>query len=467
MMRLCHLCMALGIAFGLSACAPSMRPAPLAAQPSLPATFDASANPMEGAQATASAPLAEGWWRLLGDPQLNALVEEALAHNSQLQSALVRVQEARAMAMVADAVQQPALDATLGSSTSRSLDSTGLHHTRTVQPGVQLSWEADLWGRIASQHRAAQSKVAATAADRDAVALSVVAATVQTWTALAALQEQLQITQSTAQARDRSLRLLQDQQGVGYTSQLPVAQAQAEVELAQQQLQALQWSLHRQENALNVLLGSAGRRFTATPQLQSWQLPPVPQALPSDLLARRPDIAHAQHVLASSDASMAAQRAAFLPQVRMGASLGSLMVNALDFDPVKVWSLGGSVLVPLFHAGRLQAQLDGVTAQRDQAAWAYHGAVLNAFAEVANALSGAQRLANQLQHAQQRASTLARNAAWAQDRFDAGYSSYLEVLDAQRNHHAAQLEVVRLQQQSVDNRVALYKALGGGWQPQP
>lgn len=442
----------------LSACAPTPHAVPVATHAALPDSFSTTS-------ANATATVHEGWWKLLGDAQLNALVDEALAHNSDLQQALARVEEARANWGVADAARLPTVDATLTSSTSRSFDTTGLHHSRAMQPGVQASWEPDLWGRIASQTQAAHSKLAASQADRDAVALSVVATTVQTWTGLLSLQEQVRTTEATAQSRAKALQLAQDQQRVGYTSQLQMSQAEAEYENVQQQLQALQWALRKQENALNVLLGTAGRHFARSAgRLDALQMPPVPQALPSDLLNRRPDIARAQHLLAASDAAMAVQRAAFMPQVRLSASVGSLMVNALDFDPVKLWSLGGSVLAPVFNAGRLQAQLDAATAQRDQAAWAYRSVVLNAFADVENALTGTERLAQQLQHAEQRVAVLERNVGFAQDRYQAGYASHLEVLDAQRNQYAAQLEVVRVRQQVLDNRVALYKALGGGWQ---
>ena len=446
---------AIVVVWGLNACAPTTQPIPAATQHALPDSFSTTGG---------AATVQDGWWMLLGDIRLNALVDEVLAHNSDLRQALARVEEARANWAGVDAARLPVADASLGSSTNRSLDSAGLHHSRALQLGVQASWEPDLWGRIANQTQAARSRLAASQADRDAVVLSVVAATVQTWTGWLALHEQLHITEATLRSRAQALALAQDQQRVGYISALQVGQAEAEYENVQQQAQALQWALRKQENALNVLLGTTGRHFAPQDsRLDALQLPAVPQALPSQLLSRRPDIACAQHLLAASDATMAAQRAAFLPQVRLSASLGSLMTNALDFDPVKVWSLGGSALAPIFHAGQLQAQLDAATAQRDQAAWAYRSTVLQAFADVENALTGRERLAQQLQHATQRVRVLERSLGFAEDRFQSGYASHLEVLDAQRNLYTAQLEVTRLRQQALDNRVALYRALGGGW----
>jgi NodT family efflux transporter outer membrane factor (OMF) lipoprotein len=285
---------------------------------------------------------------------------------------------------------------------------------------------------------------------------------------LRALQQQLAISQATVQSRDKALQLANDQLRVGYSSQLHWTQAQAEYESVQQQVLQLQWQIDKQLSTLNLLLGQAGgnAQLARTPamSLQALQLPAVPASLPSQLLERRPDIARAAALLAASDHQMQAQRAAFLPQVNLSASVGSLLVNALDYNPLTVWSLGGSLLAPLFNGGRLQAQLDAATAQRDQAAYAYRGAVLNAFTDVENALTGIQRLAQQTRHATQRREVLKKSLGLAHDRYEAGYASYLEELDAQRNLYAAELEVVRLHQAELDNRVQLYKALGGGWQ---
>ncbi|WP_229507612.1 TolC family protein [Massilia sp. Dwa41.01b] len=189
----------------------------------------------------------------------------------------------------------------------------------------------------------------------------------------------------------------------------------------------------------------------------------MPQALPSQLLARRPDIAQRALLLAASDTALALRRQAFLPQVSLSAQLGSLFVNALDYDPVTVWSIGGSVLAPLFSGGRLRAGYAAAASQRDQAAFAYRRAVLTAFSEVENALAGVPRLSAQVGHAQQRREILARSLGYARDRYQAGYASYLEQLDAQRNLFQVELNLVTLRRTQIDNLVALYRALGGGW----
>lgn len=147
----------------------------------------------------------------------------------------------------------------------------------------------------------------------------------------------------------------------------------------------------------------------------------------------------------------------------LSASLGSLFANGLDYDPVTLWSVGGSVLAPIFSSGRLTAQVDAVTARRDQAAFAYRGTVLAAFNEVEDALGAVARLEQKMQHVQQRRAILERSLGFARDRYDAGYVAYLEVLDAQRNLYQAELEELGLRQNQAVNMVALYRALGGGW----
>lgn len=454
-------CAMLITALALSACAPIPAAVPdntqavLPAQWSTPLTTNSELTPA----------IATDWWTQLGDTQLNALVAQALANNTDILSAMSRVQEAQANLALTESAHSPQINATLATQAGRSLGALGPTHTRSVQPGLQASWELDVWGRLSAQSQAANARVQASQADRDAVALSVAATTVQTYVGLRALQTQLTISQATVQSRAQALQLAQDQVRVGYSSQLQLTQAQAEYASVQQQVQQLLWQIDKQVNTLHLLLGEAGGNAmpAAATDWQALQLPAVPSSLPSQLLERRPDIVRAAYTLAASDHNLSAQRAAFLPQVSLSATVGSLLINSLGYNPLTVWSLGGSLLAPLFNGGRLHAQMDAATAQRDQAAYAYRASVLSAFADVENALTGTRRLAEQSQLATQRRDVLQQSLGFAHDRYEAGYASYLEELDAQRNLYAAQLEVVKLRQAELDNRVQLYKALGGGW----
>lgn len=452
----------------LSGCLPAPRAAPELARVTPPQGWR---DPAPADATTTTSAIDPHWWRGFGDPALAALVEAALARNSDVLIAIARVDEARAQAALAEAARLPALNGTLGVQTGQALEATGVATTRVLQPALQANWEPDIFGRIRTQARAAGLAYRASAAERDAALLAVAAATAQNYVALLALDAQLFITRETVASRAEALRLASDQARVGYISQLQLTQAQSEYQSVLQAVPELELALRRQENAVRLLAGELPgevRRSTGDGAARGYgvarlRLPPVPGVLPSSLLERRPDIAQRALLLAASDATLALRRQAFLPQVTLSAQLGSLFVNALDYNPVTVWNLGGSVLAPLFSGGRLSAQYEAAASQRDQAAFAYRRTVLTAFSEVENALAGVPRLRQQVGHATERRAILARSLGYARDRYQAGYASYLEELDAQRNLYRVELDLVTLQRTQADNLIALYRALGGGW----
>ena len=455
----------------LAGCMPAHREAPALARITTPQTWISHSASENASTHISPLPISVQWWQAFGDATLNRHIEAALAHNTDLLAAGARLDGARAQVQLASSALGPTLGASVGAQTQRSLGSTGMATTRTLQPGLNASWEPDLWGRLRTQVSAAEFQRLASQADRDAVALSISTTTAQTYIGLLALEAQLAQTQATAASRAEALRIAQDKAGVGYTSQLQVTQAESEYEAVLQSLPQLQTSIARQYNALRLLTG----KLPGTPppeeaqpeRFAKLQLPPVPVALPSELLRRRPDLAQAESLLAASDARLQASRAAFLPQVSLSASLGALYINALSYNPASVWSMGGSVLAPLFDQGRLSAQYDSAVAQRDQAAFAYRGATLKAFGEVENALVGVNRLQEQLDHVVRRRDVLARSANYAKDRYEAGYAPYLEQLDAQRNLYQTEIDAINIRQSQLLNQLNLYNALGGGWSAQP
>lgn len=449
----------------LSACSvPAITVAPGKAAPAIPSAWPAG----QGQRAVQAA-----WWQAFGDPLLDRWVGLAAERNNNVLAAMLRVDEARANLELAGSAVLPQVSATAPLSAGRSLGARGLTHTRSIQPGLQASWEIDLWNRLGQLRNAADLRLQATQADRDAVSLAVAATTAQVYITLRSLQAQLAAAQSTVRSREDAVRLVDDQVRVGYISQLQQSQALAELQSVQQAVEQLSLALERQRLSLLQLAGGTGDEAAQALMsdtlgqggFDAVALPAVPSAgMPSALLERRPDIARAQLQLAASDSNLAAQRAAFLPQVTLSASLGSLLINALDYHPATVWSVGGSILAPLFSGGRLQGQFDAASAQRDQAAYAYRGTVIKAFADVEGALLSARRLQAQWEHARQREAVLERTLGFAKDRYEAGYASYLEELDAQRNLYAVQQDVIKLREAQLQNAVALYQALGGGWQ---
>ncbi|GAA0439871.1 MULTISPECIES: efflux transporter outer membrane subunit [Sphingomonas] len=404
------------------------------------------------------------WWQAFEDQALTALIERALARNTDVLAAAARIREAQASIRTARSAALPTLDAVGGAQHGRDLGTAGATTSTAIQPELQLNWQVDLFGRLSRLTDAARLRYVASQADRDATALAVSAQVAQAYIGLLALDAQLLVSQQTVTSRAEALRLAADQARVGYTSQFELTQAESEYEAVQQAIPRLQFAIRAQENALSRLTGDLPGAIVRGRSLREFLPPAVPATLPSDLLRRRPDIASAELAVAAADATLASDRAAFLPQVAISAALGQLFVNALDYDPVTIWSVGGSVLAPLFAGGRLSAQVDATAAQRDQAAFAYRGTVLTAFEEVETALSGVTRYAEQIERLHNRRIILQRSVALATDRYQGGYASYLEQLDAQRALYSTELDAISVRQSQLENIVTLYRALGGGWQ---
>lgn len=456
-MRLAGVLAVAGAATVLSGCAPQV-PVAAGAAVAPPAGWRTAAGPGEA--------VAPEWWRLLGDPALDQLVARALAANPDIAIAAARVREARAQEAQARAQLLPSLELGVSAAHARSLNAFGrASEATTVQPVFQAAYEVDLFGRLTDQVRAARLTGDAAAAAADTVRLSVAAAAVSGYVTLRALDARLALTRGTVADRAEALRIARNRAQAGYTSQLELRQAEADYRSVTQLVPQVELAIARQEDALSVLAGRPPGPVARGLALDALRRPPVPDVLPSALLRRRPDIAQAELTLAASDASLAAARAQFLPQVRLGASAGAVLSSALG-DPVGIWSLGGSVLAPLFEGGRLRAGVNAAAARRDQAAFGYQRTVLGAFREVEDNLAAVVRLNRQRSELTAQRNALAEALRHARNRYEAGYTSYLEQLDAQRSLLAAELALVQTDADALNALVALNQAAGGGWPEQ-
>jgi multidrug efflux system outer membrane protein len=443
------------LATALAGCAAPHMPMPEAARVVAP---EAWRTDLQGV-----APLDAEWWRQFGDTQLAALVERALANNTDIAIAAARVREARAQTTAARAALLPTLDAGLGASEARTINAFGMPSTSTsAQPTVQAAYEVDLFGRIADQVSAARNAYLASAAARDAASLGVAGATASGYVTLLALDSRRLVVKQTIADRAQALKLATSRARAGYTSDLELRQAQAEYQGTALILPQVDLAIARQEQALRLLSGDVPGAI-ARGTLAGLANPALPaDGLPSELLRRRPDVAQAELSLAATDASLAVARKQFLPSIRLAASAGAVF-NSLLPNPVTIWSLGGSVLAPLFEGGRLRAGVEGAAARRDQAAFAYRKAALTAFRETDDALVTIARLADQRRVLEAQRIAVASALKHATNRYQAGYSGYLEQLDAQRSLLAIDLSLVQLRADQANAVVALYQALGGGW----
>ncbi len=444
----------------LSACAMAPQPAPDASV-TVPVAWR---TPLAGADA----PVERDWWRAFGDPALDALVQRAQANNGDLKVARARLQEYQARIRVADSARLPALNVSLAPTRARAIGPFGTPVESTSLVGaVQASYELDLFGRVADSVDAARFEALSQEAALEAAALAVAANTASGYLNLLGLDAQLALAKATLASRERSYHLAKHQFEVGYSSRLEMSQAEAELHATAGTVPQLARQVALQEQALNVLLGASPGAVARGGDLLALREPNPANGLPSELLRRRPDIAQAEQAVAAADASLAVARDALLPSIRLTASLGAggRSVSQLLQSPVELWSIGGSILAPLFDAGRLRAQADIAGTVRDRAIYAYETVVRTAFAETDNALASIDGLQRQLVEAEARRAAAGEVLRVAHNRYTNGYASYLEELDAQRTAFTADLAALQLRANLLAAHVDLYRALGGGWAP--
>lgn len=410
-------------------------------------------------------PIRADWWSAFGDPVLTGLIGHALAANPDLGAAAARIEEARAQERLARAQLLPLVNATASGNEARALNPFGVATTNTAaQPAVTGRYDLDLFGRLRQADAATRAQLLATEGARDTVRLGIVSSVATGYVTLRALDARLGIARETLASRGDALRIARRRADTGYTSNLELHQAEAEYRATEQLVPQAELAIARQENALSVLVGGTPGPIARGLGLASLTAPPIPEGLPANLLRLRPDLFQAEQTLVAADRTLDSARAAMLPNVSLTGSAGVVLSTALA-NPVAVFSLGGSILAPIFDAGRLGAQADIAAARRDQAAFAYRRAALNAFRDVDDALAGVLRSGQQAQALAGQRDALAAALFNASERYRAGYSSYLEQLDAQRGLLAAELALVQAQADRLSAYVSLYQALGGGWSP--
>ncbi|MCC6609064.1 MAG: efflux transporter outer membrane subunit [Burkholderiales bacterium] len=433
---------------------------------------------LPAAEAKAPATL-DRWWTLFGDEQLTALVEEALARNLDLRAAVARIDEARANLRIAQSSLYPSVDLTYDASRSKSSTATPFpmgppYAATTHSVALAAAYEVDLWGRLRSGSDAAGQTLAATRYDAETVRIALAAEVATSYFTLHLADAELALSLSTLATRDDNVRLQRARHGAGLVSTFELRQAEAERASVAATVPPLSQAVDLAQAALAVLAGRAPREVYAPaiargPALETRaSVPEVPPGLPSDLLARRPDIQRAEADLASSEFRIAEARAQYFPAVVLTGSLGSESARLADLftGPAAIWSIAGSLVQPIIAAGRITAQVDAAKARRQQAEIAYVQAVQGAFRDVHDALV-AHRGARETFVAQdERRARVAETLKLAERRYRAGYSSYLEVLDAERNLFSADRERLVALRNRQTALISVYRALGGGWTAQ-
>lgn len=431
---------------------------------SLPPDYSEASNEA----VTTTAPVQRDWWRLFHDSTLDRLMEQALSENQDLQMAISRVAEAEALVREAQSAFYPSVNLEAGETRSRSAK------TATSSPSVQntnllmlsTAFELDVWGKLRRANEAALAQALATRYARDTVQLSIAGLVSNSYLALRAYDAQLAVTVATIESREGSLDIVRNRVDAGLASPLDLHQAEGSLAAAKAQLATLRRQRALVEHQLGVLTGDPG--LTIAPgDLNQLPVPPVPPpGLPSQLLEARPDIQQAEQELVAANAEIGVAKAAYYPTISLTGTLGtqSPELSNLFTSPANLWSLGWDLVTPVFEGGRISAQVDQVTAHRQQVVANYRKTVQTAFQEVNDALVSLRESANGEQAEAEQVAAAKKALDLAKIRYDAGYSSYLEVLDAERTVNDALLSYIATRQSRLTAAVDLFKALGGGWE---
>lgn len=410
------------------------------------------------------------WWKLFSDTALNALENRALDANQDLRAAAARVEETRASAGLARSIYRPQLAA--NGSVARERTSSTIDNlppeqlTTAYHMPLVASWEIDLFGRIRRLNESARAEADASRSTFESVRLALTAEVAVDYFTLRALDQEFVIVNHSIELRQKSLELVSARVKSGTAADLDSARAETELATAEAEASALANRRTALQDALAVLLGEAAPSFAVeTTDYRFYSLPVIPSGLPSELLERRPDIAAAERSLAAANARIGVAKAAFFPAISLTGTAGyaSNDIDHLFKTDSRIWSFGPSLYLPVFQGGRNRANLARSHAAYDEAVAVFRQQVLVAFREVQDALTATRLLAEQAT-AQNRALASARRAtSLAQIRYDAGYVSYLEVIDAQRTSLAVERASVQLTAQRFATSIALVKSLGGGW----
>ena len=443
-----------------------------------------------GTSTTAQTPASLPWQQFFTDVRLQKLIALALDNNRDLRVAVLNIEQARAQYGITRANQFPSINGVVSGSRSRLQTqasaggaSGGINSYYTV--GLQVTaYELDFFGRVASLKEQALAQFLATEEGRKTTQISLIAQVANTYLAILADEELLDITRRTLVTREQSLKLSKLRFDSGVTSELDYRLVESLLEAARFAYAQQQRQRVLDDNALTLLVGQplstlgtdflppstaalpvSGAAASAVLLAQAQPMVDVPAGLPSELLESRPDIRQAEQLLLASNANIGAARAAFFPKISLTVQAGtaSNQLSRLFDSGTFAWTLAPQLLAPIFDAGRNQAGLDSAKAQRDIAIAQYEKTIQVAFREVADALATRATLGDQLRASQAQVNAETVRLRLAGLRYDNGVASYLDALDAQRSLFTVQQALVQTRLAQLQSQVTLYKVLGGGW----
>lgn len=445
----------------LAGCASA--PAPLPALPELPAAFAETQGQWTTA-APAEAQARGAWWKAFGDATLDDLVERAARGNTSLQTAAARLAQARAVLRATDS--QRALQLGVGASAERAAQpGLGLAPGTVLSTGASLSYELDLFGRLAKASDAAALDAQAREALLQSTRLLVQAEVAQAYFALRALDDERTLVRDTVEAYRDTLRLTERRVAAGDIAELDLARVRSEVAATEAEALALDRQRARLEHGLALLLGEPASGFRLAPSPWQTTLPRVPAGVPSTVLARRPDVSAAQHGLLAAQARVGVAQAAWFPSLALTGAGGFASNDLSDLFrwSARAWSVGALLSLPILDGGRREAGVASARAELDGALAGYREQVLVAFRDVEDELA-ALRLLDEQGRAQARAvESAVRATGLSETRWRNGLVSQLELLDARRSELRNRRQALAVRAAQYQSTVGLIRALGGGW----
>jgi outer membrane protein, multidrug efflux system len=411
-----------------------------------------------------------GWWQLFQDEVLQSLIRTALAENYDLRVAAARVLDARAQVTITRSFQFPDVSANVSTPyTHISGDRAPTQFEDVFDPlaTLDMAWEIDLWGRLRRATEAARGELIASVDAQRFVASTLVSDVATAYFALRELDLEMEIAQRTVTSRESSLRLVKLRQEGGVAGMIDVRQAEVLLYTAAETIPDIERRTEQTENLISLLLG---RNPEAVPRgrtlVQGIVPPTVPAGVPSYLLERRPDIRQAEAQLAAATARIGVAKADYFPRVLLtgAAGVGGVILNGESFGPAGLLSIGPQVSLPIFNMGRIGAGVASAEARAQEALIRYQQTIQQAFREVSDALVEHRKRRESRIQQEALVNSLRDAARLANVRYRGGVTSYLEVLDTERQLFDAELLLAQTQRDELVAVVRLYRALGGGWQ---
>jgi len=426
-----------------------------------------------GAEPVAGPSLGDsGWWDVYADSQLRALLEVALRNNLDLKAAVARIDQARALAGASALAFAPQLSAAAGAQRSQTssyalLPGTARTHN-VFDVEVSASWQLDLWGQLRRANEAARANLLSADYAKRAVQVTLVADVADAYYVLLSLDSQLEVARRTVTSREKFLELTHAQHERGYATGLDAATAEAQLAAAKLTIPDLERQIGATENLIGVLLGGNpgpidrpryGERLPDAPPLP-------PPGLPAELLERRPDVRAAEETLVAANANVGAAKAALFPNITLTGLAGSLStpLSALMSAPAAEWSVAANLVMPLISAQNGIYQVELADARKREQLYTYEKTVQVAFQETADALLAYQKYGEIERETNREVEALSRAGQIALTRYRAGYASYFDVINADRDLFVAELQLAQAYANNLRALVRLYQVLGGGWQ---